>query len=89
MYVTVIDRNGMPVSDLAPTDFTVKEAGKEREIGEGDAGDGAHAVGADGRRAAPRRWRRAERHVRVHEAGCSRRRRLRVIAIGLAQQDDR
>ena len=26
------DRNGMPVPDLAPADFTVKEGGKEREI---------------------------------------------------------
>ncbi len=32
MYVTVTDRNGMPVPDLAPADFTVKEGGKEREI---------------------------------------------------------
>jgi hypothetical protein len=32
VYVTVSDRNGMPVPDLAPADFTVKEGGKEREI---------------------------------------------------------
>jgi len=32
VYVTVTDRNGMPVPDLAPADFTVKEGGKEREI---------------------------------------------------------
>ena len=32
VYVTAIDRNGLPVSDLAPTDFTLKEGGKEREI---------------------------------------------------------
>jgi hypothetical protein len=32
VYVTVTDRNGMPVPDLVPADFTVKEGGKEREI---------------------------------------------------------
>ena len=32
VYVTVTDGNGMPVPDLAPDDFTVKEGGKEREI---------------------------------------------------------
>jgi VWFA-related protein len=32
VYVTVIDRNGAPVPALTGADFTVKEAGKERQI---------------------------------------------------------
>lgn len=32
VYVTVTDKNGMPVPGLTPADFTVKEGGKEREI---------------------------------------------------------
>jgi VWFA-related protein len=32
VYVTVTDKDGMPVLDLTPADFTVKEGGKEREI---------------------------------------------------------
>lgn len=32
VYVTVTDRNGMPVPDLTAADFAVKEGGKEREI---------------------------------------------------------
>jgi VWFA-related protein len=32
VYVTVTDRNGAPVTDLAAADFTVKEGGKPRDI---------------------------------------------------------
>ncbi len=32
IYVTVTDRNGTVVNDLAPADFVVKEGGKEREV---------------------------------------------------------
>jgi hypothetical protein len=32
VYVTVTDKSGMPVPDLTPADFTIKEGGKEREI---------------------------------------------------------
>lgn len=32
VYVTVADSKGAPVSDLTAADFTVKEAGKEREV---------------------------------------------------------
>jgi hypothetical protein len=32
VYVTAVDGNGVPVTDLTAADFTVKEGGKEREI---------------------------------------------------------
>ena len=32
VYVTITDAKGMPVTDLTPADFKVKEAGKDREI---------------------------------------------------------
>jgi VWFA-related protein len=32
IYVTVTDGKGGPVADLVPSDFTVKEGGKEREV---------------------------------------------------------
>ncbi len=32
VYVSVTDSNGMPVPDLTPADFAVKEGGKERDI---------------------------------------------------------
>ena len=31
-YVTVIDKNGVPVTDLGPNDFQVKEGGKSRDV---------------------------------------------------------
>jgi VWFA-related protein len=32
VYVTVVDKQGQPVPDLTPADFTLKEGGREREI---------------------------------------------------------
>src|SRR4029450_8161958 len=32
VYVTIVDGNGAPVTDLSAADFTLKEGGKEREI---------------------------------------------------------
>jgi VWFA-related protein len=32
VHVTVLDRDGAPVTDLTPADFVVKEGGKEREV---------------------------------------------------------
>jgi len=32
VYVTVTDGQGVPVPDLTPADFTVKEGGREREV---------------------------------------------------------
>jgi VWFA-related protein len=32
VYVTVTDKNGVPVTDLAPADFVVKEGGKNRDV---------------------------------------------------------